>query len=169
MSQQPILICPHFVLVKYLRSPSICEIRHTTIFGRSVNSSSRAKGLYRQLGLSGRCLAGKLLRLGRFREELIMITKTKVALVVALAVGLAPSAMAHSRTHQLHAHHVTHPSGYGSRPYGYDYDSAYPDGGTYQWSPNPGYRPPLPAYTRGWNCVTDEGQGRFLPCEMGGD
>jgi hypothetical protein len=90
-----------------------------------------------------------------------MITKTRVALVVAFAVCLAPSAMAHSRTHHVHTHHVIH-------PYGYGYGSAYPDGGTYQWSPGPGYGPTLPAYTRGWNCVTDEGQGRFLPCEMGG-
>lgn len=88
------------------------------------------------------------------------MTKTTVVLVATLAVCVAPSAMAYSRTHHARTHHVAHSYGYGS---------AYPDGGTYQWSPSPGYGPPLPAYTRGWNCVTDEGQGRFLPCEMGGD
>jgi hypothetical protein len=90
----------------------------------------------------------------------MMMTKTRFALVATLAVCVAPSAMAHSLAHHTRAHHVTSWYGYGS---------AYPDGGGYQWSPGPGYGPTLPAYTRGWNCVTDEGQGRFLPCEMGGN
>jgi hypothetical protein len=35
---------------------------------------------------------------------------------------------------------------------------------------DPGYGATLPPYApyHGWDCVTDEGQGRFLPCEMGG-
>jgi len=89
-----------------------------------------------------------------------MISKTRVALVVTLAVFVAPSVMAHPRTHHTHTHHVISPYGYGS---------AYPDERGYQWSPDPRYGSTLPAYTRGWNCVTDEGQGRFLPCEMGGN
>jgi hypothetical protein len=55
-----------------------------------------------------------------------MMTGTTVALVAALAVCVAPSAMAYSRTHHARTHHVAHPQGYGS---------AYPDGGGYQWSP----------------------------------
>jgi hypothetical protein len=87
-----------------------------------------------------------------------MMTKTKVALGVALAICAAQSAMAHSRTHHARTHHVAYPYGYGS---------AYPDGSGYQWSSGPGFGTTLPAYTHGWNCVTDEGGGRFLPCEMG--
>ena len=87
------------------------------------------------------------------------MTKTTVVLVATLAVFVAPSAMAYSRTHHARTHHVTHPYGYGS---------PFPDGGAYQWSPGPGYGATLPAYTHGWDCVTDEGEGRFLPCEMGG-
>jgi hypothetical protein len=90
-----------------------------------------------------------------------MTTKIGVALAVALAVCVAPSAMAHSRTQHAHAHHATHP-----------YGGAYLYGGGYEWSPGPGYGATLPPYTpyryRGWDCVTDEGQGRFLPCDMGG-
>jgi len=91
-----------------------------------------------------------------------MMTKTRVALVLTLAVCVAPTAMAHPRTHHAHPHHAIPPYGYGS---------AYPYGSDYQWSPGPGYGATLPPYTtphRGWNCVTDEGQGRFLPCDMGG-
>jgi len=89
-----------------------------------------------------------------------MMNKTRVALVVTLAICVPPNAIAHPRTHHTHTHHVTSPYGYGS---------AYLDGSGYQWSPGSRYGSTLPAYTRGWNCVTDEGQGRFLPCEMGGD
>jgi len=88
----------------------------------------------------------------------MMMTKTGFALAVTLAVCVAPNAVArtdHTRTHQ-----VTSSYGYGS---------AYPNGSGYQWSPRPGYGATLPAYTHGWDCVTDEGQGRFLPCEMGGN
>jgi len=90
-----------------------------------------------------------------------MKTKSRVSLVVALAVCVAPSAMAHSRTHHAGTRHasVTHP-----------YRSAYPYTAGYQWLPGPGYAAPLPTYAPygGWACVTDEGQGRFLPCDMGG-
>jgi hypothetical protein len=89
------------------------------------------------------------------------MTKTGVALVVTLAVFIAPGAMAHPRTYHAHTSHsrVTHP-----------YSSAYPYSNGYQWSRSPGYAVTVPPYTRyrGWQCVTDEGQGRFLPCEMGG-
>jgi hypothetical protein len=90
------------------------------------------------------------------------MTKTGVALVVTLAVWIAPGAMAHPRTHYAHTSHsrLTHPY---SGTYSYSSDD--------QWSRNPGYAVTVPPYTayRGWQCVTDEGQGRFLPCEMGGD
>jgi hypothetical protein len=69
-----------------------------------------------------------------------MMTKATVVLVVTFAVCVAPSAMAHTRTHHAHIRHVTSPYGYGS---------AYPDSSSYQWSPGPGYGPTLPAYTRG--------------------
>ena len=47
---------------------------------------------------------------------------------------------------------------------------AHPYGGGYQWFQSPGYGATLPPYSpyREWDCVTDEGEGRFLPCEMGG-
>jgi hypothetical protein len=89
------------------------------------------------------------------------MAKTGVALVVTLAVCIAPGAMAHPRAYQAHTSHahVTHP-----------YGSAYPYSSGYQWSRSPGHAVSVPPYTpyRGWQCVTDEGQGRFLPCEMGG-
>ena len=86
--------------------------------------------------------------------------KTGVALVVTLAVCIAPGAMAHPRTYHAHTSHsrVTHP--YGASPYS----------SRYQWPRSSGYAVTVAPYTpyRGWQCVTDEGQGRFLPCEMGG-
>jgi hypothetical protein len=77
---------------------------------------------------------------------------TKLALAVALLTYIAPAVTAQSRT--LHAH-ITH-----SR-LAHSYTNSYQ---------SPGYAVPVPPYApyRGWNCVTDEGQGRFLPCEMGG-
>jgi hypothetical protein len=79
---------------------------------------------------------------------------TKLALVVVLLTYVAPGGMAQSRA--LHAH-ITH-----SR-------MTHSDTSSYQWPRNPGYAVTLayPLY-RGWDCVTDEGEGRFLPCEMGG-
>jgi hypothetical protein len=55
-----------------------------------------------------------------------MITKTKIALVVALAMFVAPSAMAQSRTHHAHTTHlrVIHTS-------------------SGQWLRNPGYAGPV--------------------------
>jgi hypothetical protein len=89
------------------------------------------------------------------------MTKTRVTLGVTLALCFAPGAIAHPRTHHAHTghSHVTHP-----------YGSAYPYGSGYQWFRSPGYGATLPPYTpyHGWDCVTDEGQGRYLPCEMGG-
>ena len=88
------------------------------------------------------------------------MTNTGVALVVTLAVCIAPGAMAHPRTYQAHTSYsrVTHPS-----------SSAHPYSSGYPWSRSPGYAvtPPYTPY-RSWQCVTDEGQGRFLPCEMSG-
>jgi len=77
---------------------------------------------------------------------------TKLALVVALLTYVALGGMAQSRT--LHAP-ITYSRSYTS---------------SYQWPRNPGYAVAVPAYPlyRGWDCVTDEGQGRFFPCEMGG-
>ena len=90
-----------------------------------------------------------------------MTTKIRLALAVTLAFCVAPSAMAHSRTYHAHTHHMAHPYGYGS---------AYRYGTGYQWWQSPGYGTALPPYNpyREWDCVTDEGEGRFLPCEMGG-
>jgi len=55
-----------------------------------------------------------------------------------------------------------------AHPYGYG--NAYPYGAGYQWWQSPGYGTTLPPYNpyREWDGVTDEGEGRFLPCEMGG-
>jgi hypothetical protein len=79
----------------------------------------------------------------------------KLALVVALVTCVAPSVMAQSRTHHTHItrSRLTHSCT-----------------NSYQWPRSPGYAITVPAYPpyRGWNCVTDEGQGRLLPCEMGG-
>jgi len=89
------------------------------------------------------------------------MTKTRLALVVTLAVCVVPGAMAHARTHHTHTSQLgaTHPDG-----------SAYPYGNRYRWSGSPEYTTTVPTDTpyRGWQCVTDEGQGRFLPCDMGG-
>ena len=89
------------------------------------------------------------------------MTKTGVALVVTLGLWVAPGAMAHPRAYHTHTSHsrMTHPY---SSPYSYSSDD--------QWSRSPRYPVTVPPHTpyRGWQCVTDEGQGRFLPCEMGG-
>jgi hypothetical protein len=87
-----------------------------------------------------------------------MTTKIRGALAVTLAICVAPSAMAHPRIQHADTHHATH-----------SYGGAYPYGGGYESSPGRGYGA-TPSYAphQGWDCVTDEGQGRFLPCEMGG-
>jgi len=90
-----------------------------------------------------------------------MMTKTGAALVVTLAVCVVPGAMAHPHTHHTHTGHrcMTHTHG-----------GVYPCGDGYQCSGSPEYTTTVPTDTpyRGWQCVTDEGQGRFLPCDMGG-
>jgi hypothetical protein len=88
-----------------------------------------------------------------------MMIKTRVALVVTLAVCVAPVAVAHPHTHHAQTSHS-------SATYG----SVYPYGRSDEWSQGPGYAAAIPSYIpyRGWRCVIDEGQGRFLPCEMGG-
>jgi hypothetical protein len=78
-----------------------------------------------------------------------MLTKTTIALVVALVTCAAPVAMAQSHTRHSH---VTH-----------SYIT------TQQWLPAFGYVNTVPLYGPhwGWECVTDDGQGRFVPCDAG--
>ena len=70
-----------------------------------------------------------------------MATRTTIALVVALVMFAAPTVM--------DAHITTRPW---IAPWAYDakYTITLPPA-RYYW---------------GWDCVTDEGQGRFVPCEM---
>jgi hypothetical protein len=75
-----------------------------------------------------------------------MMKCTKIALVAALAVCAAPAAMAHP--HGSHSHltgaHATN---------------------TFR---DPGYARTAPMGPNwGSECVTDEGQGRFFPCDGG--
>jgi hypothetical protein len=85
--------------------------------------------------------------------------KIRIALVVTLVVCAAPVAVAHPYNHHMRTNHAA--AAYGG---------AYPYGSTYEWPRGAGYAAALPNYApyRGWQCVTDEGQGRFLPCEMSG-
>jgi hypothetical protein len=82
-----------------------------------------------------------------------MIKSTKIALVVACAMFAAPAAMA--RPHHTHAHTAWHASqvfsgpGYAFTPQGPGYAYTHSVGGP-NW---------------GSECVTDEGQGRFFPCD----
>jgi hypothetical protein len=73
-----------------------------------------------------------------------MMNSATIALIIALATFSAPAAMA--RSHGAHSHHtgphVTKPV--------YDYGYARTD-------------PIRPTW--GSECVTDEGQGRFFPCD----
>jgi hypothetical protein len=89
---------------------------------------------------------------------------TAMALVVALATFTAPAAMA--RPHGAHSHHtgshvtrtVRGPGYAGAYPGGPGYGDAYPVG--------PGYTRAHPAGpTWGSECMTDEGEGRFFPCD----
>jgi hypothetical protein len=87
-----------------------------------------------------------------------MTIKTRVALVVTLAVCVAPVAVAHPRTHHAQTSHS-----------GATYGSAYLYGRSDQWPQGPSYAATtIPSYVpyRRWQSVADEGQGRFLPCEM---
>jgi hypothetical protein len=70
------------------------------------------------------------------------MTKTKIALVVGLAMFAAPAAMA--RTHSAHPHHYYT-----------------------QTARTPGYASTVPSARATWGseCVTDDGQGRFFPCD----
>jgi hypothetical protein len=75
-----------------------------------------------------------------------MMKGTTIALVVALTTSAAPAAVAHS--HSAHSHltnsHVT------------------------QTVRDPGYARAAPVGPNwGSECVTDEGQGRFFPCDSG--
>lgn len=84
--------------------------------------------------------------------------KTTVSLVVALATSAAPGAMA--RSHSGHSHlarsHVTQTlrdPGYARSDFGYARSDF-------------GYARTRPAGpTWGSECVTDEGEGRFFPCD----
>lgn len=79
-----------------------------------------------------------------------MMKSTAIALVVALATFTAPAAMA--RPHGAHSHHT------GSHASGPGYAGAYPVG--------PSYAPAYPAGPNwGSECVTDDGQGRYFPCD----
>ena len=80
-----------------------------------------------------------------------MMKTTVIALVVALATIAAPAAMA--RPHSGHAHHArSHVTqtlrdpGYARSDFGYARSG--PAGSTW-----------------GSECVTDEGEGRFFPCD----
>ena len=90
-----------------------------------------------------------------------MITKITLALFVTLALYGVPGAVAHQSNHHARVSHSRGTDVYGN---------AYAYGSSYPLSQSRGYAPVVPDYTpyRGWRCVTDEGQGRFLPCEMGG-
>jgi hypothetical protein len=87
------------------------------------------------------------------RSFTIMATRTTIALVVALVMFAPTPAMAHKRT--------VHPR----TTHSYITTRSWIE----PWAYRPGYASTLPA-ARGpwgwWECVTDEGQGRFLPCEM---
>jgi hypothetical protein len=82
-----------------------------------------------------------------------MMKSTAMALVVALATFTAPAAMA--RSHGAHSHHIG--SHVTKTVRGPGYAGAYPVG--------PGYArdPAGPAW--GSECMTDEGEGRFFPCD----
>jgi hypothetical protein len=83
---------------------------------------------------------------GLIHRSLAMMKSTKIALVVALAMFAAPAAMArpHSAHSHLNASHVT------------------------KTVRGPGYARSAPVGPDwGSECVTDEGQGRFFPCDAG--
>ena len=72
-----------------------------------------------------------------------MMKSTKIALVVGFAMFAAPAAMA--RPHSGHAH-TSHPT---------------------KVVPDPGYAHGGAVRGANWGsaCVTDDGQGRFFPCD----
>lgn len=73
-----------------------------------------------------------------------MMKSTKIALIVAFAMFAAPAAMA--RPHSAHSHSAWHATQVVRDP-GY------------------GYSGPVRGPAWGSECVTDDGQGRFLPCD----
>jgi len=81
-----------------------------------------------------------------------MMNRTKIALVVAVAMCAAPAAMAHP--HSAHSHLS------GSRVTKTVRDPGYArtDPVGRNWGSGPNW---------GSECVTDEGQGRFFPCDSG--
>jgi hypothetical protein len=89
-----------------------------------------------------------------------MMKTPAIALVVALATFAAPAAMA--RPHSAHSHlagsHVTKTlrgPGYARSDFGYAHSDF-------------GYARTAPAGPNwGSECVTDEGGGRFFPCDAG--
>jgi hypothetical protein len=82
-----------------------------------------------------------------------MLTRTTIALVGALVMCAAPVAMAQSHTRHSQVHY----------PISHSYIT------TQQWLPAFGYASTVPVYgpSWGWECVTDDGQGRFFPCDAG--
>jgi len=75
-----------------------------------------------------------------------MMNRTTIALIVALATFAAPAAIA--RPHSAHSHHS------GSQ--------------VTKTLRDPGYARNAPVGPNwGSECVTDEGQGRFFPCDAG--
>ena len=87
-----------------------------------------------------------------------MMKSTAMALVVALATFTAPAAMA--RPHGARSHHTgSHATKTVLAP---GYAGAHPG----YAGPYPGYASPYRSGTPwGSECVTDEGQGRFFPCD----
>jgi hypothetical protein len=89
-----------------------------------------------------------------------MQAKLLIATAAALAVLGASAADAASRKYKRHKVYRAHPPivVYGGAPawhYGFGAYRAYP-----------GHPPNRPAWTRGTECYTDEGYGRFSPCDM---
>jgi hypothetical protein len=83
-----------------------------------------------------------------------MMKSTAMALVVALATFTAPAAMAGS--HGAHSHHIVPHVTKTVR--GPGYAGAYPVGVGYARA-----HPADPAW--GSECMTNEGEGRFFPCD----
>ena len=84
-----------------------------------------------------------------------MQAKLLIATIAAFAVLGASAADAGHRKYKRHGYYGNGPVVvYGSpyRAYGYQ---RYPD-----------HPPNRPAWTRGTECYTDEGYGRFSPCDM---
>ena len=83
-----------------------------------------------------------------------MLTRTTILPAMALVMCAAPAAMAQSHTRHSHVTHYRNSHSYIT---------------TQQWLRAPRYARTVPLYgsSWGWECVTDEGQGRFFPCDSG--